>query len=60
MDLLIDIGGIIEILTFAVSFFLAALPGQNSLLIIMNRLFVVKTSIKDMFEETKPKYENEV
>ena len=55
MDFLGDIGGIVEIIAFVVTFFLASLPGRNSLLTIMNRLFVVKTSIPDMFEENKIK-----
>ena len=40
---------------YSITFFLATLPGRNSLLAIMNRLFVVKTSITDMFEENKVK-----
>ena len=51
LDFLGSIGGIADIINFAVTFFLAKLPGMNSLLIIMNRLFVVKTSDNDMFEE---------
>ena len=54
-DFMGNIGGIIEIITFVVTFFLASLPGRNSLLTIMNRLFVVKTSVDDMFEENKVK-----
>ena len=58
MDFLSDIGGIVEIIFFFNTFFLARLPGRNSLLAIMNRLFVVKTSIKNMFEENESKYKN--
>jgi hypothetical protein len=58
MDFLNDIGGTVEIFFYFVTFFLASLPGRNSLLAIMNRLFVVKTSIKDMFEENDSKYKN--
>ena len=54
-DFLGNIGGIIEIITWVATFFLASLPGRNSLLAIMNRLFVVKTSVDDMFEENKVK-----
>jgi hypothetical protein len=52
MDFLGDIGGIVEIIFFFNTFFLASLPGRNSLLAIMNRLFVVKTRVKNMFKET--------
>jgi hypothetical protein len=52
MDFLSDIGGIVEIIYFFNMFFLASLPGRTSLLAIMNRLFVVRTSMKNMFDET--------
>ena len=51
MDFLGDIGGIVEIIFFFNTFFLASLPGRNSLLAIMNILFVVKTKVKKMFKE---------
>jgi hypothetical protein len=58
MDFLGDIGGIVEIIFFFNHFLLASLPGQVALLTIMNRLFVVKTSVNDMFNESEEKEKN--
>ena len=52
LDFLGSISGVLDTFLYTITFFLASLPGMNSLLAIMNRLFVVRTSIDNIFEES--------